>query len=316
MTPINFPNTDLTVSPLCFGVSGFGTDVSPENADELLQIFLEAGGDFFDTAHCYAFWVPGGLGASERALGEALRRAGVENRVVVATKGGHPDMGQGYSRPAEFLSEAVIRADVQESLDRLKRDTIDLYYLHRDDGKTPVSEVVGLLNVLVQEGKIRYFGASNWSVERIGEANAYAVRKGLFGFVASQIQGSLAIPNWKPEPQDPTVRYLTDWEQTFHTETQMPVVCYSATANGYFARNPRSENLYGSSTNERRREHAERLAQEFGCTPAQIAIAYLRSLPCPAIPLFGTTNPDHLREIVGGVEIRLTPEQVSTMLTP
>jgi aryl-alcohol dehydrogenase-like predicted oxidoreductase len=88
----------------------------------------------------------------------------------------------------------VIASDIDDSLNRLGMDCIPLYYLHRDDGKTPCGEIIGALNRQIGRGRIRYLGASNWSVARIAEANAYAAQHGLQGFVASQIQGSLARP--------------------------------------------------------------------------------------------------------------------------
>src|SRR5439155_5807796 len=181
--------TDLEVSALCFGAGGFGTSVGGAAAERLVADFLAAGGNFFDTAHCYAFWRANGLGASERELGACLRRLGALDTAVIATKGGHPDMGPDYRRPADFLSRGVIAADLDDSLERLGLDCIPLYYLHRDDGLTPVGEIVETLNEEIGRGRVRYLGASNWSVARIAAANAYAAAHGLRGFVASQVQG-------------------------------------------------------------------------------------------------------------------------------
>src|SRR5436305_14823669 len=116
MDTINLPESDLTVSRFCFGAGAFGTSVKGDTADRLLAAFVEAGGNFFDTAHCYAFWTPGGLGASERELADSLRRIGAWDGAVVATKGGHPDGGRDYPRPSDVLSEAVVNSDIEQSL--------------------------------------------------------------------------------------------------------------------------------------------------------------------------------------------------------
>ena len=303
------PNTDLEVSTLCFGASSFGTGVRNAEADRLTAAFVEAGGNFFDTAHCYAFWEPNGLGASERELGASLRRLGLQDKVIVATKGGHPDWGAQYPRPADFLSEQVILSDIEESLERLGVSRIDLYYLHRDDGRTPVGEIIEMLNREVQRGRLRALGASNWSVTRLAEANAYAAQKGLQGFAASQIQGSLAEPKWQPDA-DPTTRYATDTEWAWHSDAGLPLVLYSATAGGYFANATGSGGLYDSPANQMRRERARELSARLGCTPTQVALAYLMAQSPPVVPLFGTTNPTHLTEILGAVSVALTPEQV------
>src|SRR5579862_170257 len=179
MRRYTLPNTNLEVSTLCFGLGSLGTGFQGPDAGELLMDYLAAGGNFVDTAHCYACWIENGLGASERELGRLLRQLGVRDRVIVATKGGHPAFGTEYPRPDAYMSERQVVQDLEESLERLHLDQVDLYYLHRDDPRMPVDEVIDMLNRCVQSGRVRALGASNWSVARIAEANAYAARHGL-----------------------------------------------------------------------------------------------------------------------------------------
>jgi aryl-alcohol dehydrogenase-like predicted oxidoreductase len=305
------PGTELSVSPLCFGCGSLGTGAKGDVAEELVAAFVAAGGNFFDTAHCYAFWAAEGAGASERELGRCLRELGVEDRCVVATKGGHP-AGPGYERPADFLAERVIVADIEESLHRLGRDVIDLYYLHRDDGVTSVGEIVEILNREISRGRIRYCGASNWSVERIAEANQFAAERGLQGFCVSQVQWSLAVPNWfveEPGP-DPVHRAVGAKEFAFHAATQMPVAAFSATVGGYFAGNSAGNHLYANPANAARRERAEQLAAERGVTPTQMALAWLLAQPFLTFPVFATNRVVHLQEILGSVAVLLTEAEV------
>jgi aryl-alcohol dehydrogenase-like predicted oxidoreductase len=308
------PNTELDVSALCCGTGSFGTgSARGDVTGRLIADFIDAGGNFFDTAHCYAFWAPDGLGASERELGGALRRLGVRDRVVIATKGGHPDGGPNYRRPDDFLAESVLCCDIENSLCRLGVDTIDLYYLHRDDGKTPVGEIMERLNGFIRRGWLRYLGASNWSVARIGAANAYAAERGLQGFVISQVQWGLADPNWMSEVRDapdPTHRCVDLKELAFHAATGIPVAAFSATESGYFADNAGGDALYDNPVSRARRVRARQLAAECGATPTQVALAYLLHERIPVIPVFGTTNREHLDEIVGAVSLTMTPEQV------
>lgn len=307
MNRLLIPGTDLSVSPLCLGAGGFGTRLRGADVDRLLGAFLKAGGNFLDTAHCYAFWEPGGLGASERELGAALRRLGAGAEVVIGSKGGHPDHGPAYRRPPDFLSETVIARDIEESLERLGQERIDLYYLHRDDGRTPVAEILGILNREVERGRLRYLGASNWSVARVVEANEYAAEHGLRGFAVSQVQWSLARPTWSAGP-DPTTRSVGAEEITWHAESGVPLVCYSATAGGYFG--GRDRGGYATPANRERRQRAQTLARQLGCTPTQVALAWLMHQPARAIPLFSTTRPEHLEEALGSLSVSLTPEQV------
>jgi len=309
MDQFQIPGTELVVSALCLGTGSFGTAIRGDELDRLVASFLEAGGCFFDSAHCYAFWKPNGLGASERELGASLRRLGCWEDVVVATKGGHPDGGADYRRPDAYLSEEVIASDLDESLSRLGVECVDLYYLHRDDPRMPVDEIVGILNREIERGRVRHIGASNWSVSRMAAANAYAVRKGLHGFVASELQWSLATPNWEPEP-DPTTRYVTPEDAAWHASNGVPIAAYSATANGYFAGTAQSKGLYGNPGNRERRTRARELAARLGCTPTQVALAYLLHQGPRVVPLFGTTNQEHLREAVGAASVVLEAEQV------
>lgn len=307
------PHTDLEVSALCLGMAEFGTDIQNDAADHLAAAYLEAGGNFFDSAHCYAFWKEGGLGASERELGNVLRRlrgSADDPGVVIATKGGHPDNGPQYRRPDDFLSERVIAADIEDSLNRLGIERIPLFYLHRDDGKTPVGEIIEMLNREIARGRIAHIGASNWSVARIAGANAYAAAHGLHGFVASQTQWSLAQPTWTAGT-DPTVRFVTGEEEAAeYTRLGVPIVAYSATAGGFFAGRGHDRGGYATPENRARYERAVALSKRIGGTPTQIALAYLMHQEGRVIPLFSTGNREHLAEAVGAAAVTLEPEQV------
>lgn len=300
--------TELNVSCFCQGAAPFGTMARGTTMQRLYDLFREAGGNFFDTAHCYAYWIKDGLGASERALGECLRSSGDRDQVVIATKGGLPDGGASYPRPAAYLAPAVIASDIQESLERLAVDQIDLYYLHRDDLRVPVGEIIDILNAEIARGRLRSLGASNWTTARIEAANAYAAAHGLQGFVASQPQWNLAHSNGFADPKQHS---LTPADEEWHQLHQLPVVPYSPTACGYFASGgQRAKAAFDNHISRARLERAEHLAVEMHVTPTQIALAWLLSQPFPVIPILGTTQPDHLTEALGAAEIQLSPEQV------
>ncbi|MEI7834029.1 MAG: aldo/keto reductase, partial [bacterium] len=264
--------------------------------------------NFFDTAHCYCFWREGGLGASERALGDCLRHFGGRDEVVIATKGGHPDSGPDYRRPDDYLAPELLVSDIDDSLARLGVDTIDLYWLHRDDPRRPVADIIGVLNVEIQRGRLRAQGASNWSVARIAEANEYAAAHGLHGFTASQPQWNLAHSTAQPGPE-PTLRFLSPDDRRWHTASQVPVVPYNSTAGGYFATD-RQDGALANPISQARRQRARTLAAQLGCTPNQVALAYLRHQPFPVVPILGTSNLDHLHDAFGACGVHLQPEQV------
>jgi len=312
-TKITIPGTDLDVFPLGYGVAGFGTHVKGPEARRLISAFCEGGGNLVDTAHCYAYWLEGGLGASERELGACLAALGLRDRVIVATKGGHPDGGAGYSKPERYISPQVIARDLDESLERLGLDSVDLYYLHRDDPRVPAAEVIEILNAEAGRSRVRYLGASNWSVSRIAEANAHAAAHGLQGFVVSQVQWSLAVPTWTIGP-DPTIRYVTPTDANWHFLSSIPIMAYSATANGYFAGVGHESGSFASAENGVRYARAVHLSRKIGCTPTQVALAWLLHQEPTVIPLFSTGSVDHLAEALGATEVALSPEEVGWLL--
>ncbi len=300
----HLPRTDLSVSALCYGAMGHGT-LEGDRADRLFAQYREAGGNFFDTAHCYCFWIANGLGESERVLGAAIRRHGCRDQVVIASKGGHPGAGEHYPKPDRYLSAETVAADLDDSLSRLRLDVIDLYYLHRDDPRLPAGEIIEMLNAEVRRGRIRFLGASNWTAARIAEANAYAAAHGLRGFAASQPQWSLAQRN---AGGDPTMRAMTPDDFQWHAETGLPVIPYTPTAGGYFA--GRDVASFDNPVSQARRERAVALAADLGCTPTKLALAWLLHQPFLTIPIIGTTNPAHLADALGAAAVVLAAEQV------
>jgi aryl-alcohol dehydrogenase-like predicted oxidoreductase len=314
------PHTDLSVSSLCYGVMRFGAKVHGDDMHELYRVYCEAGGNFFDTAHGYAPWYPNGDGCSERSLGECLRKFGNRQDVVIGTKGALPDQGPVYRRPADCMTPEVIASDITESLGRLQIDQIDLYTLHRDDIRHPAGEIIETLNAEIVRGRIRYIGASNWTVERMAEANAYAVAHRLQGFVASSPQWNLGRANHNPigwDGQfDATAHMMNDEDIAWHRKTQVAVMPWTPTAYGFFdgatGRNPES---FDNPEGRERRERARKLARELGATANQVAMAYLLAYDFPVFPILGTTNMAHLTDSLGAVRLSLTPKQRDWLLT-
>ncbi len=319
MRYVDIPGTDLNVSAIALGAVEFGTRLKGADADRLVGAFIEAGGTFLDTAHCYAFWVEDGMGASERELGACLTRLGVWDQVVVATKGGHPEVSPDYPRPDYFLAPDVLDRDINESLDRLGVGHVPLYYLHRDDTRVPVGEIIDALNAAIIDGRIGALGASNWTVARILEANRYALGKHLrvppepwnarYGFAISQSQWSLAVPDW-PMGEDPCMRYVTEEDAAEYAHLGLPVAAYTSTAAGYFAREGATGGAFDSPHNVYRRERARTLAARLNCTPTQVVLAWLMHQAPVTVPIIGTTKVEHLLDAMGAVEISLTDDQV------
>lgn len=303
-SPAVFPRTP---SPLALGTVYWGTKLVGQSLDALYATYREAGGKVFDSAHVYAFWLPDGYGSSERALGEIVRRNGDQENVLIATKGGHPSL-KGYERPDDYLSPRQIASDIRDSLGWLGLPSIDLYYLHRDDLRVPVGEIVDALHEHVVAGQLKTLGVSNWSNARLAEANAYAAANGKTPFVANQPKFSLAVP--KPS-KDALVGTFTDADAAWHAGKGITIFAYSSTANGYFSTGGvKGAGGLQPEPSAARLRAAERVARDIGATPGQVALAWLMHQPFPVVPILGTGDIDHLRDALGAVDVKLTAEQV------
>lgn len=177
---VRIGTSDLDVFALALGGNVFGWTADRESSFAVLDAYVEAGGDFIDTADCYSAWMPGNSGGeSETIIGQWLRSRGHRSRLVIATKvGAHPKF--------KGLSPQGIRGAIEQSLRRLQTDYIDLYYTHFDQPEIPVEEFLGVLDELIREGKVRHIGASNISVERLAEALNASERDGLAKYVVLQ----------------------------------------------------------------------------------------------------------------------------------
>ena len=224
------PDTELTASVISFG----GNSLSEVNAQpfafDQLDLYAEAGGNFIDTANIYGRWLEPPLNHSEIYLGNWMQARRNRHQIVLATKGAHPAW---EAMTVPRLGREEVAVDLHQSLSALQTDYIDLYYLHRDDERVSVEEILGYLNDFVKAGKIRYFGCSNWQPARIREAQAVARAKGWHGFVANQLMWSLAEANPAGFP-DPTMVAMDSASKALHQDTGMAAVAYSAQANGYF----------------------------------------------------------------------------------
>ncbi len=308
------------LSRICLGTMDFGTKVPKDQAFRILDLYVERGGNFLDTAHIYASWIPGGEGASEKLLGEWLKKTGMRNQVFLATKGAHPPLDHmALSR----CSSVEIRKDLRESLERLGVDSVDLYWLHRDDPGRPVEEIIDTLEELKREGLIGSYGASNWTWQQIEKANEYAQTQGQSGFVANQ-------PGWawaerQQRPRAMRLVYMDEETHAFHTRTGLPVIPYSSQAKGFFGKEnvawasggfqgnaPRAVE-YDTPANRRRLIQAIEIGERKGGTANQIALAYLLSQSFPVYPIIGTGNEEHLLEAMGVVGVALDTDTLQRL---
>lgn len=310
-TPI--PHTDLAPSTICLGSSNFGNGIAPADAFQLLDAYVGLGGNFIDTAAVYANWLPGETNSSEKTIGRWLARSGQRSRLVLATKGAHPELATMH---ISRMSPAEIVDDLETSLGNLQTDWLDLYWLHRDDTARSVAEIIDTLHSQVVAGKIRYFGCSNWRVERIAAAQACAQQKGITGFVANQMRWSLA----EIDPAavgDPTTVAMDGETLAYHRRTGLAAIPYSSQAGGYFQKlaegreiRPGQQKVYGRPENRERLVRLQSLSAQSGYSISQLVLGYLINQPFATIPIVGCRTVAQVEDSMSAGDVRLTAEQV------
>lgn len=318
MKTIPLPRTGLTVSQLCLGTNQFGTALDEPRAHEMLDTFRALGGNFIDTAHGYADWIPSApRAASEHCIGRWLARQRRDS-VVIATKGCEFDYRAGFT---PRVTPEHLRADLEGSLAALGTDYIDLYWLHRDDPSHPVEAILDALIGHQRAGQIRHFGCSNWSVSRIQLAQRYAASIGHEGFVACQPMWGLAEPDRAAMQQFAPGGYYEDGYRALH-EAGLTMIPYSGQSRGIFTRlaggqeeslAPDVKALYLSDTNRRKLGVVRELALKHNATVNAVVLAYLTSQPLPTVPIIGASSVAQLRESVGSCALVLSVEELDTL---
>jgi len=299
-----FPPLDRELSELVFGalyLSLGDLDASFAMLDE----WSRCGGNVIDSAHGYGF-IHGAPGDAERVLGKWFaERPQERENVVLISKGAH------FNQDRNRVTAEDITSDLRDTLARIDRP-VDLYMLHRDDPTVPVEPVVDVLNEHKRDGLIRAFGASNWSTERIDQANEYAVGAGLEGFCCSSSQLSLAA---QQEPLYPGSISAGDAEsRSWHERNQMPLFAWSAQAGGFFtgAYSPHDRSnqdmvrVYYQDANWERLRRAKALAAERGTDANAVALSWVLHQPFPTFGIIGPQTPAELQSSLAALDIVLT----------
>ena len=293
-------------SKILLGTTYFGDGISETEAFSMMDKFRELDGTHIDTARLYAD------GRAEEIVGRWVdsRNAG---EMLISTKGGYYDMDAGET---PRITEKDIRVDLDASLNALKRDKIDFYWLHRDDENTHVEEIIDFMNTLVNEGKIVKFGASNWTAKRIALANEYAEKNGLNGFTASQIRFN---PAYCLGERGGLVG-MDSVEFEFYKNTNMPVVAYSSQAKGFFSKmaeqgeyalSEKAKKRYLCEENLNRLEVLKRLSEKYNASIASIICGAFSSFDVPEVfPVIGGSNLKQIEDSLGGADVVIEKEEL------
>ena len=306
-------SSEVLVPPFVFGGNVFGWGVDEQQAFKLLDLLLEKGVDTIDTADIYSYWAGGSGGESETIIGKWMRARGNREQVIIHTKGGAPDA------PGEFahadLSAAYLTKAVEGSLRRLGTDYIDLYYVHFDDNKTPPEETLGAFQKLIEQGKIRAIGASNYGPERLRQALAVADENNLPRYACLQTHYNLYERS----------EYETQLEELCLSEG-LGVLSYYSLASGFLSGKYRSEAdldksaARGSSAAQYLNPRGLRIlnvldevADKYGATQAQIALAWIMARPGFTAAIASSTKIEQLNELLQATAIDLDNESIAEL---
>lgn len=296
----------------------FGTAMMPvftgKKCDEIFDQMYALGINAFDCAR--------GYGMAEKSLGTWVKDRNNRDKVVILTKCGNVSI-----TGKVHINRSVMEKELETSLKTLQMDYVDIFLLHRDDPNTPVSEYIDTMNDFVREGKIRVFGVSNWTKERIEEANTYAAEHDLQPFTISSPNFGLAEQVEDPWGGD-CVTISGDANapvREWYAKNQMPVLAYSSLARGFFSGRFKAGDWDGArkvldkagkkgylyQVNMDRLARCEELAAKKGCSVAQIAISYIFSNDMNLFALVSTSKQSRMKENIWAANHLLTEEEVA-----
>ena len=307
---IQLKGTDLKVSPIAFGTVRAGLDWDGAAADEMLNHYVDHGGNLIDSARVYYDWVEPEVGRSERVLGEWLRRSKRRNEIVLITKGGHPERHQMH---ISRMGQADMEYDLNLSLKTLGVDTIDIYFYHRDDPERSVGELLERMEGFCKQGKIRYYGCSNWTTARMVQAEEYAKAHGIRGFVANQNLYNIASDGMKPFDDD-TMVTADDAMLDFYRHSANTPMPYFSICSAFFhilaakGEDAVRSSCYFTPKNVALAQKIDELRQKYHCTITQVLMGFYFTRDFTVIPLAGTADIPQLDDLLGSTDIRFDPK--------
>lgn len=301
---------DQKVAPLAFGGNVFGWTADEATSMSLIDAFVDAGLELIDTADVYSAWVSGHAGGeSETMIGKWLARGGRREKIVLATKVGKHPMFRG-------LGADTIRSAVEASLTRLRTDYIDICYSHYDDPDTPLADTLGAYQALIDAGKIRVIGASNYSGERTREALALAERHGLPKYRVLQPEYNLYERAGYEHEIEPVA-----------LEYDLAVMPYYGLASGFLSGKYRTRadlagrvrggrvERYMNAKGMRILAALDEVAARHHAALATVALAWLITRPSVTAPIASATSVPQLNELVAAVHLQLTADDIRLLDT-
>ncbi len=288
MNKINIENMQLT--DIVLGTDGYGERIAEKTANEIMELYISCGGNVIDTARMYTD------GKSEKFVGNFVKKNNLRDKVYISTKCSHPPL---ENMKQHRLTLKDIEFDIDKSLKTLGIDYIDIIWLHRDDTTVPVQPIMEALNLMIKKGKVRHVGASNWTYDRICEANNYANAAGLEGFCASQILYNMATCN---KMWDNTLVVCDGSEKQKYDESNFPVFAFCSQAKGFFEKyhtdslSPKAASRYLNDKSVQTYNKILQSSVKSGKTISYTALQMLQMQSnFPVLPIIGPSSTQQLK---------------------
>ena len=311
----------IELSKVILGCGSFGSSISRDLSFQMMDRYYEVEGRCFDTGRAYEGWIHNGASKSEYTLGKWIKSRGVRSNVKIITKGAHPEIRDMRENYRSRLSPDCLEYDMNTSLAVLDEEYVDVYFLHRDDEHIPVGEIMDVLDTFVKEGLTHAIGASNWTVSRILEANAYARKNHKTPFTVSQVMWNMAYMT-KEKMFDPTCLFMSDSQYAQYLDADIPVIAYSAQAGGFFSKYLAAGrgvfegrgNLFLNDVNIQRANRVEQICQKYNCSPAALSIAFVTNNKLPGYALIGNSSMKQMEDSITGFDLVIGQEDIDYIL--
>jgi aryl-alcohol dehydrogenase-like predicted oxidoreductase len=301
--------SNIPVAPLALGGNVFGWTAGKKTSFEILDAFVDLGFNLIDTANIYSTWVPGNKGGeSESIIGEWIKKSGKRDRVCIATKVGMEMIG------FKGLAKDQILKSAEESLKRLQIDTIDLYQAHKDDPEIPLEETLKAFDQLIQQGKVRVIGASNYDADRLSQSLAISQRWGIASYATLQ-------PYYNLYDREIFEKKL----ESVCIEKHLGILPYFSLAKGFLTGKYRcKEDLNKSSRGQSVERYLDNrgmrilnaldtISRTHHVVPGVIALAWLLQRKGVVAAIASVTSVKQLEELAQVIQIRLSSEEMTKL---
>jgi len=300
-------------SRVVLGCDHFGETIPTDVAEKEIDTYLSCGGNVFDTACIYGQQRPETPSTSEVIVGKHLRGLDRSSYIII-TKGGHPPRTDFHQ---SRITEKCLKYDIMQSLDQL--GTVpDWWLFHRDNPDVPASELIDFANSYIDAGLMKNIGVSNWSVQRIEEANNWAARHGKVQFTMSQLQFSLAActrESWG----DDTIQVMNESSLDWHRKTGMPYTCFSSQGRGIIQKIAEGRDLgrayrFDLPANRKLAQKVSEIAKRDNVSITAVCLAFITSQDSNSMAVVGATSVNQLEETLGSADYTLGKEDLDTLI--